>query len=82
MSSPSARPPAGFLPQFPPGLTKPDGTACDNDGLGTIPVSWPTGATAVPGTSRLLVAYSDVCVTSVLTPERFGLVEYDPATNT
>jgi hypothetical protein len=83
MSNPSSRPPAGFLPLFPEGLKTPQGDDCTNDGAqGRIPVSWPSGAAAIPGTTRLLVTYVDVCVFGGPTGERFVVAEYDPATNT
>jgi len=83
MSNPSNRPPGGFLPQFPGGLKTPQGADCTNDGAqGRIPVSWPSGAAAIPGTNRLLVTYLDVCQFGGPTGERFVVAEYNPATNT
>lgn len=81
MSAPNPRPPAGFLPGFPDGLQTPGGQPCTN-GDGKIPSSWPTGVAAIPGSSRMLITYTDVCQTSVPTIERFVVSEYDPATNT
>jgi len=83
MTNPSNRPPGGFLPQFPDGLKTPQGADCTNDGsIGRIPVSWPSGAAAIPGTTRMLVTYLDVCQFGGPTGERFVVAEYNPATNT
>lgn len=79
ISAPSSRAPQGFLPAFPAGLSKPDGTPCT--GTGAIPASWPVGAAAVPGSSSVLIAYTDVCETSTITVERMSIVEYNPASN-
>lgn len=81
---PSSRPPAGFLPK-PTGLKLPDGTECSVPGS-AYQASWITGVAQQPSTAdpnRLLIVYGDVCVhPQDMTGEGFGLVEYDPSTNT
>jgi hypothetical protein len=64
--------PAPFLPT-------PQGLSC---GAGH-PVSWPSGVTAIPGTSTLLITYAEVCAIAPeeLPAERLTLARYNPATN-
>lgn len=78
---PNINGPAIFLPQ-PTGLYRSDGTACS--GSGVYPASWTTGVTRIPGTSRLLLTYIDVCVESqwAFVIGRMGSVEYTPSSNT
>jgi hypothetical protein len=77
---PNTNPPARFLPQ-PTGLFKGDGSPCA--GGGVDPASWTTGMTRIPGTSRLLLTYIDVCVQGELdyVVARLGTIEYTPSTN-
>jgi hypothetical protein len=84
LTGPSAAAPQPFLPA-PPGLLLPGGgLACT--GPGAYPASWISGVTRDPaaGSENLLISYDDYCVTGnadSLTPEGFGLAEYDPARN-
>jgi hypothetical protein len=84
LTGPGAAAPQPFLPA-PPGLLLPGGVlACT--GPGAYPASWISGVTRDPaaGSENLLISYDDYCVTgnaNSLTPEGFGLVEYDPARN-
>jgi hypothetical protein len=84
---PSSQAPQPFLPT-PQGLVLPDGTtACGASGTGSYAATWVSGVTREPRTvnsSLLLISFTDVCVSgggSTLTTERFGLAEYDLATN-
>ncbi|MEO3783650.1 hypothetical protein ABGB12_09990 [Actinocorallia sp. B10E7] len=81
---PSNRPPSGFLPK-PTGLVLPDGTECTVPGS-AYQASWITGVARQPSTAnpnKMLIVYTDVCVhPQDMTGEGFGLVEYDPSTNT
>jgi hypothetical protein len=78
---PWAGAPAPFVPA-PAGLVRKDGLPCS--GNGPMPASWITGLTGLPGTGRLLLTFVDVCIEGAWdwTPQSFGMVEYDPATNT
>ena len=85
---PSNRAPQQFLPT-PLGLVLPDGTtACGASGTGSYAATWMSGVTREPSSassSRLLISFTDVCVSGgggTLTTERFGIAEYTPATNT
>ena len=82
--------PAQFLPT-PTGVLNRNGTACQNqyDGSGRLteaqyPASWASGMATIPGTTRYLITYRDVCVQAgwVFTIKRFGMVEYTPSSNT
>jgi hypothetical protein len=82
---PGAGAPQPFLPA-PSGLLAPDGIQpCA--GRGRYPAAWISGVAPAPadgGPAGLLITYDDYCVTrhpGVLTPEGFGLVEYDPRAN-
>ncbi len=76
--------PAPFLPA-PQGLLTPDNppVPCGTKGSSSYAASWPAGLARIPGTSRLLIMYAQVCVASgrKWPTERLSLVEYDPATN-
>jgi hypothetical protein len=74
--------PALFFPT-PQGLLTPDNppVACGTND--SYPASWPAGLARIPGTSRMLIVYAQVCVARGRDwpTERLTLVEYDPATN-
>jgi hypothetical protein len=74
--------PALFLP-VPQGLLTPDNppVACGTNR--SCPAAWPSGLARIPGTSRMLISYAEVCVAVDRTwpAERIKLAEYDPATN-
>jgi hypothetical protein len=76
--------PAPFLPA-PTGLQTPAGLPCDLTG-GAYAASWITGAARIPSSPDLLITFNNYCVLTGATPsflpEGFGLVEYNPATNT
>jgi hypothetical protein len=84
LTLPSAGAPQPFLPA-PQGLLLPGGAPCT--GPGAYSASWISGVTRIPlsaAAANLLISYDDYCVTGnagSLTPEGFGLVEYDPASN-
>jgi hypothetical protein len=85
-AAPPAQPyyggPAQFLPA-PTGLLNPAGQPCTAS-TSQYPASWITGLTQATS-STLLITYSDLCVTQTATPfftQRFGIAEYNPATNT
>lgn len=66
----------------PSDLMKSDGvTACVGD---AYQASWPSGLARIPGTSRMLLTYWDVCVEGPwnIIVNRVGSVEYTPSTNT
>jgi hypothetical protein len=75
--------PQPFLP-LPTDLTLPSSTLpCS--GPRVFPARWITGAADEPGSSgHVLISYTDYCVSGryVFTPEAFGLLDYDPASNT
>jgi hypothetical protein len=78
---PRAGEPSPFLPT-PVGLITQAGLPCSANGY---PASWISGLTRIPATPELLITFNDYCVLSGsggYVPEGFGLVEYDPATNT
>lgn len=79
--------PQRFLPT-PRGLIAPpddgeDPQPCTFIGGERYPASWPSGVARIPGTNRVLIAYSQVCVTSAWggPTQRWSLAEYNPATN-
>lgn len=85
---PSNQAPQRFLPT-PKGLVLPDGTtACGSSGSNSYAATWMSGVTREPSSdnsSLLLISFTDVCVSgggSAITTERFGLAQYDPASNT
>jgi hypothetical protein len=72
--------PARFFP-VPTGLKTSSNANCGaND---SYPASWPAGGAKEPGSSKLMLMYGEVCVTSVFggPVERLTLTEYDPAIN-
>lgn len=78
--------PQVFLPQ-PTGVHRSDGGPCRPDGrrIGdAYPASWTTGMARIPGTSRLLITYIDVCVEGRwdFVVSRMGVVEYEPTGHT
>ena len=84
---PSSQAPQQFLPT-PHGLVLPDGTTpCGASGSNSYAATWMSGVTREPSSansSLLLISFTDVCVSggSTITTERFGIAEYNPATNT
>jgi hypothetical protein len=84
---PSNRTPQRFL-RTPQGLLLPDGTtACGASGTNSYAATWMSGVAREPSSassSRLLISFTDVCVSggATITTERFGIAEYTPATNT
>ncbi|KAB2348407.1 hypothetical protein [Actinomadura rudentiformis] len=82
INAPSNRPPSGLLP-VPSGLVLPNGANCQVPGS-SYPASWASGVAQQPsGSAKVLLPYADVCVHGGgITTERFGLVEYNPSTNT
>ncbi|TMC12766.1 MAG: hypothetical protein E6J41_02235 [Chloroflexi bacterium] len=86
-SLPSAQAPQRFLPT-PDGLVLPDGTTrCGASGSNSYAATWMSGVNREPSSanrSLLLISFTDVCVSggSAITTERFGIAEYNPATNT
>jgi hypothetical protein len=67
---------------MPDGLTLPGGAPCRVPGV-AYSASWVAGAAPIPGTTDLLLTYTDVCVNAqTITPQGFGIVRYRPATNT
>jgi hypothetical protein len=73
--------PAPFLP-VPAGLVTLSGLPCSGN---SYPASWISGLTRIPSTPDLLITFNDYCVlggSGGFLPEGFGLVEYDPATDT
>lgn len=83
---PGNQAPQQFLPT-PAGLVLPDGTTpCGASGSNSYSASWISGVAREPSSansSLLLISFTDVCVSSgsTITTERFGLAEYNPATN-
>ncbi|MEU5876108.1 hypothetical protein [Spirillospora sp. NPDC047279] len=81
INAPSNRGPSGLLP-VPSGIVLPNGQNCQVPGS-SYPASWASGVARQPSGSRVLIPYADVCVHGGgITTERFGLVEYNPSTNT
>jgi hypothetical protein len=92
---PNSNGPAPFMP-LPTGLVDPyNDTSCpgSNDGVyppsysGDYPASWFTGVAREPGSSHLLISFQLYCVvpsnsTNPFYDEGFGVVDYNPATNT
>lgn len=80
--APGRTSPAPFLPR-PEGLLTPDNppVACGTNR--SYPASWPGGLARIPGTSRMVIVYAQLCVAvdRDWPTERLTLVEYDPATN-
>lgn len=72
--------PSRFLPN-PTDLVKSNGQPCAGD---SYQASWTSGMTRIPGTTRLLLSYWDVCVEPNwhIVVNRTGIVEYTPSTNT
>lgn len=83
ISAPNDRGPSGLLP-VPSGLVLPNGADCHVPGS-SYGASWASGVAQQPAgadPAKLLITYADVCVHGAgITTERFGLVEYNPATN-
>jgi hypothetical protein len=74
--------PQPFLP-MPTSLTQP-ASLLPCTGPRTYPARWFTGAAREPGSSgHVLISYVDYCVSGndTFTPEAFGLLDYDPATD-
>jgi hypothetical protein len=80
--SPGRTSPAPFLP-FPQGLQTPDNPPVPCGQNQSYAASWPSGLARVPGTSRVLIVYAQICVAINRTwpTGRLTLTEYDPATN-
>jgi hypothetical protein len=79
---PATGAPAPFLPA-PAGLVTLSGLPCYAGG--GYPAAWISGLTRIPATPDLLITFNDYCVLGGLggfLPEGFGMVEYDPVTNT
>jgi hypothetical protein len=75
--------PQPFLP-VPTDLTLP-GSTLPCGGPHAYPARWISGAADEPGSSgHVLISYADICVSGryAFTPEAFGLLDYDPASNT
>ncbi len=53
-------------------------------GTGSYTATWPHGGALMPGSTKLLLAHADVCVSgqTSFVSQRMHLVEYDPASNT
>lgn len=80
---PSRQNPQQFLPT-PRGVLLPrSNNACTVDpARHQYPATWISGVARIPSTAKLLMSFTDVCVgDGTITTERFGLAEYDPATN-
>jgi hypothetical protein len=83
---PSSQAPHQFLPT-PTGLVLPGGTTpCGASGSNSYAATWMSGVARQPSSgnsSLLLISFTDVCVSggSTITTERFGIAEYNPATN-
>jgi len=75
--------PTPFFP-IPQAVRRANGRSCAS-GVTHYPVSWTTGIALQPS-GRLLLPYVTHCVdgrtASIYFAERFGMAEYDPATNT
>ncbi|MEW2359265.1 hypothetical protein [Spirillospora sp. NPDC029432] len=73
---------APAVPAAPGHLAAPSPTApCHIPGT-AYSASWISGAAHRPGTTALLLTYTDVCVRgNTISTQGFGLVEYRPATN-
>jgi hypothetical protein len=92
---PNSNAPAPFMP-LPTGLVDPyNNSACtgSNDGVyspsytGPYPASWIWGVAKEPNSSHLLISFQLYCVvpgntTNPFVDEGFGVVDYNPATNT
>jgi hypothetical protein len=75
--------PSPFLPT-PDDVYLPDGSGriCSSANGALYAARWPSGVTALPGGSRLLISYGDVCVSSSgWTVEGWGFMEYDWSSN-
>jgi hypothetical protein len=86
----SSSPPQSPQPFFPSpeGLEAPGSKArstlpCGGQDSGSLyPAAWPVGGAQIPGSSRVLLVYQQVCVTSKGFPiERLTLTIYDPQHN-
>lgn len=84
LTIPNNNGPQPFMP-VPTGLSLPNSSSpCVTQPGGVYPASWFTGVAATEG--HLLISFSSVCVdvhnSNPFTDEGFGLVTYNPATNT
>jgi len=84
LAAPRPHTPSRFLPT-PAGLVTLAGQPCESGG-GSYAASWISGVTRIPSSADLLITFNDYCVLTSMGPrfvhEGFGLVEYDPTTNT
>lgn len=75
--------PRNFL-ALPVGLTRTNGEPC-TPSTAHYAAPWTSGLAPAPGSQRVLVAYVSHCIeppqADPLRPERFGIAEYDPVTN-
>jgi hypothetical protein len=79
--------PANFFPSVEGLLTPDDPPApCGSTGSDSYSAAWLSGGARIPGTSRVLLIWSEVCVAigegRDWPVERSRMAEYDPATNT
>ncbi len=74
--------PARFFP-IPTELKTPSNQNCGAANTNSYAASWPAGGAQEPGSSKLVLMYSQICVvTGANWPTgRFTLTEYDPASN-
>ena len=64
-----------------PAQTVPDLYMASGFGAGSYTATWPGGGASIPGTTKLLLAHADVCITANgFASERLRLVQYDPQT--
>jgi hypothetical protein len=78
--------PANFFPAV-QGLVTPDDppVPCGSTGSASYPAAWVSGGARIPGTSRALLIWAEICVTigegRTWPVERWRMADYDPATN-
>ncbi|HEX6686192.1 MAG TPA: hypothetical protein VF062_25690 [Candidatus Limnocylindrales bacterium] len=84
--APGRTAPANFFPA-PAGLLTPDDppVPCGSTGSASYSAAWLNGGARIPGTNRIALMWSELCVASGegrgWPVERWRMAEYDPATN-